>query len=438
MSNTKQGKKGLIPELRFPEFNSEGEWEEKKMAEVYYFLVTNSFSRENLNYENGYVKNIHYGDIHTKFSTLFDITKESVPFINPDISIEKIREECYCQEGDIVFADASEDLNDIGKSIEIINLNGEKLLAGLHTLLARQIRGILVIGFGGYLFKTDWIRTQIQRESQGAKVLGISVGRISTIKIFYPRRPEEQQKIVSCLSSLDELITTHAEKLEALQAHKKGLLQNLFPQEGQVAPNYRFPEFEDDKEWELTALKELGELVNGLTYSPKDVRDDGLLVLRSSNIQDGIIDYEDCVYVRSDIKGANIILPRDILVCVRNGSKRLIGKNAIIPEDIPKATHGAFMTVFRAKNPEFIFQLFQSGSYERQVKADLGATINSINGKNFLKYEFSIPKNPKEQEKIASCLSEVDELIRFQAEKIGQFQQHKKGLMQRLFPQIKD
>lgn len=101
------------------------------------FKVTNSYSRDNLNYESGIVKNIHYGDIHTKFQTLFDLEKENVPYINKDISLNRISEDFYCEEGDVIFADASEDLNDVGKSIEIINLNGEKLLSGLHTLLAR-------------------------------------------------------------------------------------------------------------------------------------------------------------------------------------------------------------------------------------------------------------------------------------------------------------
>jgi len=219
-----------LPKLRFPEFKNAGEWEVKRLGEVYYFLVTNSFSRENLNYERGVIKNIHYGDIHTKFSTLFDITKENVPFVNPDISINKIKEESYCKEGDIVFADASEDLNDVGKSIEIININGEKLLAGLHTLLARQIKKEIVIGFGGYLLKNDWIRKQIQREAQGAKVFGISASRISNIKISYSKNTKEQQKIVSCLTSLDNLINAQREKIELLKQHKKGLLQGLFPE----------------------------------------------------------------------------------------------------------------------------------------------------------------------------------------------------------------
>jgi type I restriction enzyme S subunit len=203
-------------------------------------------------------------------------------------------------------------------------------------------------------------------------------------------------------------------------------------------PKLRFPEFQNDGEWEVKKLNDLGFLINGLTYSPEDVRGKGLLVLRSSNIQNGIIDLKDCVYVREDIKGANLIESKDILVCIRNGSKELIGKNAIIPNDIPRTTHGAFMTVFRAKKPDFVYQLFQTERYNKQVKADLGATINSINGRNFIKYEFHVPKNLQEQQKIAACLSSLDDLITAQTQKIEQLQWHKKGLLQGLFPNMNE
>jgi type I restriction enzyme, S subunit len=203
----------------------------------------------------------------------------------------------------------------------------------------------------------------------------------------------------------------------------------------ELKPELRFPDFAKEGKWEVKELNSLGELINGLTFSPSDVRDRGLLVLRSSNIQNGLIDLNDCVFVRPDIRGANLSQPDDILVCVRNGSKALIGKNALIPKGLPLATHGAFMTIFRAQNPGFVFQLFQTDDYTKQVKADLGATINSINGANFLKYEFPVPKNSKEQEKIASCLSSLDEVIAAYREKLDLLKEHKKGLMQNLFPQ---
>ena len=121
-------------------------------------------------------------------------------------------------------------------------------------------------------------------------------------------------------------------------------------------PKLRFPEFREAGEWEEKRLGDLGKLVSGLTYSPTDVRENGLLVLRSSNIQNDGISLDDCVYVRRDVNGANLTQPDDILICVRNGSKSLIGKNAIVPKGMPICTHGAFMTVFRAAAPQVPLQ----------------------------------------------------------------------------------
>ena len=224
-----------VPEWRFPEFRGKGDWNNESFKRIYSFKGTNSLSREMLNYQKGSIKNIHYGDIHTKFSTLFDIKKEVVPFINPDIILGNIKADAYCTECDIIFADASEDMEDVGKSIEIINLNNEKLLSGLHTLLARPEKGKFILGFGGYIFKSNIIRRQIQKESQGAKVLGISAGRLAKIKVCFPENKQEQQKIVDCLSFLDNLIAAQAQKIELLKAHKKGLMQGLFPSAEEVS-----------------------------------------------------------------------------------------------------------------------------------------------------------------------------------------------------------
>jgi len=219
------GERLFSREARFPGFD--GEWERKKLGEVLDFKTTNSLSRSHLNYEKGCVKNIHYGDIHTKFQTLFDISKETVPFINEWIDVDRISDENYCKEGDIVFADASEDLNDTGKNIEIVNLNGERLLSGLHTLLARPKKGFFHLGFGGYLFKSSKIRAQIEKESQGTKVFSINVGRISTIDLAFPSLAE-QAKIANFLSSIDEKIRMEKDILAGYQAQKRYLLRNMF------------------------------------------------------------------------------------------------------------------------------------------------------------------------------------------------------------------
>jgi type I restriction enzyme, S subunit len=214
--------------------------------------------------------------------------------------------------------------------------------------------------------------------SSGSGVPTLNRNDVHAFSSAVPISLTEQQKIADCLSSMDELIAAQARKIEALKTHKKGLMQQLFPIEGETQPRLRFPEFQDAGEWEETRLGKLGKLVSGLTYSPDDVRESGLLVLRSSNVQNSEIALDDCVYVDPSIKGANLSQPEDILICVRNGSKALIGKCALIPQGMPLCTPGAFMTVFRAETPSFVFQLFQSDKYQKQVAGDQRKSISEI------------------------------------------------------------
>ncbi|MGE3801822.1 MAG: restriction endonuclease subunit S [Candidatus Kapaibacterium sp.] len=289
--------------------------------------------------------------------------------------------------------------------------------------------------FFRHLFKTDRFIQQLASNIEGLRDgKMISYAQFSEQLIPVPK-PAEQQKIADCLGSLDDLIAAEGRKLEALKQHKNGLMQQLFPQPGESVPRLRFPEFRDAGEWEEKRLGDLGTLVSGLTYSPTDVKNDGLLVLRSSNIQNGEITLDDCVYVRLDINGANLTQPDDILICVRNGSKSLIGKNAIVPKGMPVCTHGAFMTVFRASAPHFARVLLQTTAYMKQVAADLGATINSINGSQLLKYRFTIPK-PTEQQRIAACLFSLDEVLTAQSRKLEGLKALNQGLLQQLFPSV--
>lgn len=216
-------------EIRFKADDSSAfpDWEEKKYNEIYSFYSTNSLSRDKLNYEKGNVKNIHYGDIHTKFKTIFDIENENVPFVNLELDISKIKEESYCLLGDLIIADASEDYKDIGKTIELINLNNEKLIAGLHTFLARPNKYDMALGFAGYLLQSWKIRKQVMTISQGTKVLSLSTSRLGNIKLDIPSK-EEQQKIANFLSSLDKKIEATKKQKQKAQEFKKGLLQQMF------------------------------------------------------------------------------------------------------------------------------------------------------------------------------------------------------------------
>lgn len=431
----------LIPKLRFPEFAEDGEWVFESLDEVYEFKITNSFSRDKLNYGKGEVKNIHYGDIHTKFSTLFDLTNENVPYINPDVSIENIDIGNYCQVGDVIFADASEDVEDIGKSIEIVNLNNEKVLSGLHTFLVRQIDSKLIVGFGGYLFKSDSIRKQIKRESQGAKVLGISKGRISGIKVFYPKNKPEQQKIASCLSSLDEVIAAHSQKLELFKDHKKGLMQNLFPQEGEKVPKYRFKEFVKDGEWVEKPLVDICKLVRGPF---------GGALKKEIFVKEGYAVYEQSHAIYSDFSSFRYFIDDDKFnelkrFSVKTGDLIMscsgtMGKFAIIPDNNEAGVINQALlklTVKKGFDKFFIKMTLEADNNQEKLLSQSagGAIKNVVSVSQIKELPLMIP-SLQEQQKIASCLSSLDALITAQAEKIEQLQQHKKGLMQGLFPKI--
>ena len=197
-------------------------------------------------------------------------------------------------------------------------------------------------------------------------------------------------------------------------------------------PKLRFIEFNDD--WEDGKLGSYGKVINGLTYSPNDISNKGLLVLRSSNIQNNQLAYEDTVYVNLEVSEESLTQENDILICVRNGSKRLIGKSAIIPKSLQKATHGAFMTVFRGNNNQFLSHWFQSTIFYKQVHKNLGATINSINGSDLKKFKTIFPKN-QEQEKIASFLASVDTKVEQLTKKEQLLVEYKKGVIQKIFSQ---
>ena len=163
--------------------------------------------------------------------------------------------------------------------------------------------------------------------------------------------------------------------------------------------------------WKEKRLKDVGKCLTGLTYTPSDVTDDsGLLVLRSSNVQGGKLVFEDNTFVQRDVNIKNYSQCGDILICVRNGSKNLIGKNAIITEDGAGLPHGAFMMLFRSSHNQYLFDLFSSEMYDKQVHRNLGATINSINSSDFYKFKFILPPLP-EQKAIADILQTWDTAI---------------------------
>lgn len=176
------------------------------------------------------------------------------------------------------------------------------------------------------------------------------------------------------------------------------------------------------KDWDESKLLDHVSLVQGLTYTPENVKPTGTLVLRSSNIQNGRLSLNDNVYVNAYVPEEKMVAQGDILVCVRNGSSALIGKSCVLPE-LKYTTFGAFMSVLRGDTTGYFAKLFESNIVQEQVRGRSNATINQITKKDFQSIQVTVPDKP-EQEEIARTLSQFDTYIDDLAELI----EKKKGI----------
>ena len=211
-----------VPHLRFPEFS--GEWEKCKVSDLLDFYSTNSLSWEQLEYDTNTMMNLHYGLIHVGLLTMVDLSKDKLPNIKED-NIPKNFE--LCKEGDVAFADASEDTNEVAKTIEFYNLAEKNVVCGLHTIHGRDNKHKTIVGFKGYAFSSTAFHNQIRRIAQGTKIYSISTKNFSECHIGLPSKPE-QTKIATLLRLIDERIATQNKIIEDLKKLKSVISKSIF------------------------------------------------------------------------------------------------------------------------------------------------------------------------------------------------------------------
>ena len=426
-----------IPQLRFPGFS--GEWEEKPYGENYRFLTTNSFSRDKLNYDFGEVKNIHYGDIHTKFKRLFDMSIETVPFINDDVDISGIDNDNYCQVGDLIVADASEDYDDIGKTIEIVNLDLKKTLAGLHTFLARPMGNSISIGFMGNLLKSWKVRKQVMTVAQGSKVLGLSKTNLSKIKISLPTKPE-QTKIASFLTAVDNKIEQLSKKQELLGEYKKGLMQQIFSQ----AIRFKADGGSDFPDWEQVKLVTLSKLVTkqtGYDYSStikpsletsKD--DSNIPFVQNKDFNSTSINLNTDFYIPVSVqkKYSRITLDEKCLLITISGN---IGNVGVYNKQ-EKAFIGGAVCVAKFKdkdNIDFVKYYLTTDIGQKMMLREVKASSHqNITVEGIRNFRIMLPYL-EEQKKIVAFLSIIDNKIEQAGKQLDESKQFKKALLQQMF-----
>ena len=185
------------------------------------FYSTNSLSWDKLEYGTNAIQNLHYGLIHVGLPTMVDLDNDKLPNI---VSGNTPKNYELCQEGDIAFADASEDTNEVAKAVEFYNLNGKDVICGLHTIHGRDNQHKTIVGYKGYAFSSTAFHNQIRRIAQGTKIYSINNKNFSECYIGIPSKGE-QKKIATLLRLIDERISTQNKIIEDLKKLKSAIIE---------------------------------------------------------------------------------------------------------------------------------------------------------------------------------------------------------------------
>ena len=306
-------------------------------------------------------------------------------------------------------------------TIELINLNCEKIVAGLHTIMARPINNNIAIGFTGYLMQSSNVHYQIKMIAQGIKVLSISSKRLKEIFFNIPDIPE-QQKIASFLSAIDKKIELTDKKLEYLESYKKGLMQKLLT--GEI----RFPDFND--EWEE---KKLGNL---LQEKNKRNKDESIKLVLSVSNKFGLVgqtNYFNKTIASENTSNYKIIEKSDFAY---NPARINVGSIAFMDNfniGIISPMYIIFKTESNLLNNYYLNFWMQTFLFKNQLKNLLtGSVRQSLNFIDMKLINILIP-SIHEQQKIASFLSAVDKKIELLKSRLKNLKIYKKGLLQKMF-----
>ncbi|WP_323703620.1 restriction endonuclease subunit S [Mammaliicoccus sp. Dog046] len=399
-----------VPELRFPGFS--GEWEIKELGDRVKFYSGLTYT------PNDVSKN---GTLVLRSSNIFNnhiINADNV-YVNSDKATST-----YVEYGDVV----------------VVVRNGSRNLIGKHAVVKKEetnaVIGAFMTGiryeFGSFinaLLSTQNFQKEIHK-NLGATINQITTGIFKKMPFSFPKKQEEQ-KIGEFFSKLDRQIELEEQKLEKLEAQKKGYMQQIFSHQlifkdknGATYP-----------EWKTLKIKDIAEILRGLTYKPEDIRVAGIRVLRSSNIiKDKFHTYKDDIFVDKSVVKIPLVNKGDILITAANGSPKLVGKHAIIEKLDDESVAGGFMYILRSDNSKFIQIWMSTMEYKRIISRVQGGngSIGNLSRNDLENGYITLPCD-EEQNKIGNFFNKFDELIEKQNQKIDGLKERKKGFLQKMF-----
>ena len=399
--------------MRFPKFS--GEWEICKVSELLDFYSTNSLSWEQLEYGEKAMMNLHYGLIHVGLPTMVDLRRDKLPNVKEGNMPKNFE---LCKEGDVAFADASEDTNEVAKVIELFNLDNKDIVCGLHTIHGRDNKNKTIVGFKGYAFSSSAFHNQIRRIAQGTKIYSISTKNFSECYVGIPSKAE-QTKIATLLRLIDERIATQNKIIEKLQSLIKGLNQHLLC---------------SGNDWITYKLNNLAQIKSGYSGNQISIKTP-YKVSRIETISKHCIDIQRIGYVE-DIPESYKLNVSDILFSNIN-SVQYIGNTAYLDKDYG-LYHGMNLLRIIPKTdivvPRFLHLLLCTNKAINHFQTICNKAVSqaSINQTDLSKSTFAIPSMSVQQE-ICSMFEVVERKLRNEQVFLDNLQRQRRYLLQQMF-----
>lgn len=415
VSGYKKSEIGLVP----------NDWDVLPFGEVFRTLSNNTLSRDQLNYDSGSIKDVHYGDVLILFSELLDCSRDDIPYVNSDAPLS-----CQSlQEGDVIISDTAED-ETVGKAVEIVNQGKTNMVAGLHTIPCRVKNEKFASGWLGYFINSHYYHDQLLPYIHGTKVSSIARESLADTYIVKPSY-EEQKRIVKALSDIGRLISESEELIAKYQAMKQGCLQHMFPRKDQTEPDMRLPGFSGA--WEQRKLSEVVKEVK----RTDETSDAPVMMITAEN---GFINQSE----RYSTNNAGQSLKKYILLekgelAYNHGASKLrpFGSCfALISKEKARIPFVYHCFSSESENAEFLSLTLNGKPVERQLRriVSSGARMDGLLNISFEEYTaipISLPQKA-EQDRIADYFCNLDRLITLHQRKCEKYKMIKQGMMEEL------
>lgn len=411
--------KSKCPEFRFKHFNES--WNQQTLGDMFLPLSNNTLSRADLNYDNGQIKNIHYGDILVKYAAVLDCRNDKIPFIT-DGEISDFKNQ-FLQNGDVIFADTAEDKT-VGKAIEISAVDDNYIVSGLHTMAYRPKIKLSPYYLGHYL-NSNAYHHQLLSLMQGIKVLSVSRTNLAKTIIKYPSSVTEQTQIGNFFQNLDQSIALHEKKLAQTQNLKRAMLEKMFPKAGCKQPEIRLKGFSGD--WEEFGLFDIALYKNGKSHESEVVVKGKYIIVNSKFIStNGVVRKfcdsqieplfkDDIVFVLSDVPNGKALSKAFLIDS--DGQYTLNQRIACLSPN--EKADAYFLYILINRNPYFL-------------KFDDGVGQTNLSLADMEKFTALYPCN-EEQMAIGSFFKQLDETLVLQQQQLQTLKNLKQAFLEKMF-----